>query len=55
MRSITISSLCALLLGACAGSGEYIAPYRDVGPGVPADMPALADGDFAVLRLAIFG
>lgn len=43
-----------LLLAACA-EGEYIPPALPVPQGVPADMPALAENQFAVLRYQIHG
>lgn len=41
-------------LGACA-SKEYVPPLKPVGEGVPKDLPALAEQDFAALRLTING
>lgn len=43
------------VLGACKATGETIAPIRALGPGVPSDLPALGENDFAVVRLVING
>ena len=40
---------------ACRTGGEYVTPLRSLGEGVPADLPALAASDFAVLRLVLNG
>ena len=42
-------------LGACKATGETIPPIRPLGPGVPLDLPALGEDDFAIVRLVING
>lgn len=57
MRHTTMGLALVTLLGlaACSGGGENIPPLKPVGDGVPSDLPALASGDWAVLRLTING
>lgn len=42
-------------LGACKGGGEYVPPMKPLGEGMPADLPALSEQDFAAVRLTING
>ena len=41
-------------LGSCKG-GEYVPPMKPLGEGMPADLPALSEQDFAAVRLTING
>lgn len=49
-----VLTFCILGTG-CQSGGEVIPPLVSVGPGVPADLPSLGPGDFAVVRLVING
>jgi hypothetical protein len=49
-----VLTLCILGAG-CQSGGEVIPPRASVGPGVPADLPALGQDEFAVVRLVING
>ncbi|MFY9344328.1 MAG: hypothetical protein WAT39_17685 [Planctomycetota bacterium] len=56
MRILSPAFLFAVAaLAGCRGGAEYVPPFRALGDGVPPDLPDLAAGDFAVLRLAIHG
>lgn len=55
MRKPAIFLFVAALAAGCGGTGERIAPLRPLGEGVPADLPALAPGQWAVVRLAVNG
>ena len=55
MRKLAFPVLVAALVAGCGGSGENVAPLRPLGAGIPADMPALAPGQWAVVRLVVNG
>lgn len=55
MLKLAISALFATLVAGCGGTGERIAPLRPLGEGIPADLPPLAPGQWAVMRLVVNG
>ena len=50
-----LSLVIGIATAGCHGGGEVNPPLKSVGDGVPSDLPALASGAWAVLRLTING
>ncbi|MEK7465770.1 MAG: hypothetical protein AAB074_00010 [Planctomycetota bacterium] len=55
MRVIAGFVLFVVLAAGCGGQGEYVPPLRPLGPGIPADLPELAPGQWAAMRLVVNG
>lgn len=53
--SLAITLTLGIATIACRTGSEYVPSLRSLGDGVPADLPALAASDFAVLRLIVNG